>query len=528
MLLHVALGVVLVLTSVIAAVVALLIMSLVTVDRPRKALLLAEPALDRAVFLFESHELIDATEPARDRLATAPPSATDWDRLIAVLSPHFNGLHDRMSQIAPGEIVELDGTGDHPLRLMAEGIGTVVRIEVIDPESGGQAITVDALTHRAQEGEIALLRSIVGAAPFMTWRYDATGAVDWANRAYLRRAAEHLSVSEDEMTWPLPDLLAGGSDFVPGDVRRVRLLSSDASKTQWYERRSIQTSHGVLNFAVPADNTVKAESALREFVQTLTKTFAHLPIGLAIFDRQRQLALFNPALIDLTTLGAEFLSSRPTLFAFLDTLREARMIPEPKDYPTWRQTMTELEKAASRGHYEEAWTLPTGQTYKIIGRPHPDGAVAFLFEDITAEISLTRRFRSELELGQDILDRMPEAIAVFSVAGTIVQSNTAYATLWGIDPQSALGEVGILDSLRHWQAMTMSSPLWTEARDFVGGLNARAEITSAVTMKDGRTLAARLVPMQGGMSLVGFTVESAVPQPRRALRTDGETAMMSA
>jgi hypothetical protein len=43
-----------------------------------------------------------------------------------------------------------------------------------------------------------------------------------------------------------------------------------------------------------ADSAVQAETALREFMQTLTKTFADLPIGLAIFDRSRVLADVQP------------------------------------------------------------------------------------------------------------------------------------------------------------------------------------------------------------------------------------------
>lgn len=69
--------------------------------------------------------------------------------------------------------------------------------------------------------------------------------------------------------------------------------------------------------AVDVNAVVKSEIAQRNFVQTLAKTFAQLSIGLAIFDRNGQLALFNPALIDLTELPAEFLSGRPTLFVLL-------------------------------------------------------------------------------------------------------------------------------------------------------------------------------------------------------------------
>ena len=62
------------------------------------------------------------------------------------------------------------------------------------------------------------------------------------------------------------------------------------------------------------------------------------------------------------------------------------MMPEPKDYRSWRQQMSDLEAAAQNGTYEETWALPTGQTYRVTGRPHPDGAVALLFEDISAEV----------------------------------------------------------------------------------------------------------------------------------------------
>ncbi|NDW60289.1 diguanylate cyclase, partial [Yangia sp. PrR004] len=82
------------------------------------------------------------------------------------------------------------------------------------------------------------------------------------------------------------------------------------------------------------------------------------------------------------------------------------------------------------GRYQETWSLPSGSVYSVSGRPHPDGAIAFLFEDITAEITLTRQFRSELELGQSILDHIDDAFAVFGTDGSMVYSNTAYHTMW--------------------------------------------------------------------------------------------------
>jgi PAS domain-containing protein len=104
-------------------------------------------------------------------------------------------------------------------------------------------------------------------------------------------------------------------------------LRAATGKKNWYEVTRTE-QHGVLCYQADCITAlVHAEKAQRNFVQALTKTFAQLSIGLAIFDRNGQLALFNPALAELTGLRAEFLSGRPTVQTFLDRLRETRKMP---------------------------------------------------------------------------------------------------------------------------------------------------------------------------------------------------------
>ena len=186
--------------------------------------------------------------------------------------------------------------------------------------------------------------------------------------------------------------------------QRVSTQPPGKEHQDWYDVSAVSVGDMTIFHAIDVNAIVKSEVAQRNFVQTLAKTFAQLSIGLAIFDRNGQLALFNPALIDLTNLPADFLSGRPTLMSFFDRIRENRRMPEPKNYQSWRQQITDVIAAATDGRYQETWTLETGQTYRVNGRPHPDGAIAFLIEDISAEISLTRNFRAELELGQSLMD----------------------------------------------------------------------------------------------------------------------------
>ncbi|MCY4179812.1 MAG: PAS-domain containing protein, partial [Litoreibacter sp.] len=209
----------------------------------------------------------------------------------------------------------------------------------------------------------------------------------------------------------------------------------------------------------------------------------------------------------------EWLASRPTLYDFINRLREKRMLPERKDFRDWRAKINELDKLAVNGTYAETWVLPTGQTYKVTGRPHPEGAVAFLIEDISAEISLTRKFRRELELSQSLLDNLPDAIAVFDADGNQVLSNDAYCTLWDIDPELVLGQASIVEATRQWQDKSLPTPIWGDIREFVGHSGDRAEWFGTVDLVDGRQLVCQLMPLAGGATLASFADAKVVTRP---------------
>ena len=283
-------------------------------------------------------------------------------------------------------------------------------------------------------------------------------------------------------------------------------MSLKGGGTAWYELYTVTELDGQLVFALPADAIVTAETAMHDFMQTLTKTFAHLHVGLAIFDHQRQLHLFNPALLDLTGLPVDFLSLRPSLLSVLDAMRDRNMIPEPKDYRGWRRQLVELEKAAASGLYEETWSLPGGQTYRVIGRPHPNGAIALMIEDISGEMIRTRRYRADLELGQAVIDHVQEALAVFSEGGQLVISNAAYADLWGSDPSGSLEDASLRAVCAVWRAQSAPNPVWSELEDFAANQGDRSAWHAEARLLDGRLIDCRFAPLAGGATMIGFSI----------------------
>ena len=322
------------------------------------------------------------------------------------------------------------------------------------------------------------------------WREEG-GVVIWSNPAYDALARKG-------------DPFAG-----PGD----RHKAGDG----WYQvKRSGAAAH-----AIPVDALVRAEAGLQQMVQTMARTFAHLPIGLAVFDRDRHLQLFNPALADLSALAPEFLSRRPSLVAMLDAMRNRNMVPEPKDWKNWRRQIVQMERDAVRGQYEETWALPGGQTYRVTGRPHVDGGLALMIEDISTETIRSRRYRADLDLCQAIIDTMEEGIAVFSPTGQLVMSNAAYERLWGHDPVADLSPIDIGRIAAHWRDRTAPTAMWTAAEDFVGTLGVRQPWGGEARLSDGRLVTCRLAALSDGATFAGFRITAPRANGPRAFTARG-------
>ncbi|MCE8513082.1 PAS-domain containing protein [Ruegeria pomeroyi] len=454
------------------------------------------------VFLFDGTDMIGASHAGEDK------DIQDWHDLRERLANEFPGFPSDPDHIErQGQLVvaPIDGRNDRDV--FCEWIDGIVRVEL--------RRHCDALANDPRASDADPLRLAMDQAPYPVWYLDSDGNIRWCNAAYVMLARK-VRGRNPELFDPLfPDRVDIGA---PAKKARISIAIGETDAKLWFDVVIVKQNAGCLCYAMDINAVVDAEIAQRNFVQTLAKTFAQLSIGLAIFDRNRQLALFNPALIDLTCLPADFLSSRPEVSSFFDRLRNLNMMPEPKNYGGWRQQMNDLLQAASSGNYQETWSLPSGSVYSVSGRPHPDGAVAFLFEDITAEITLTRRFRSELELGQAVLDHLDAAIAVFAADGSLAFSNAAYHRLWKSDPDLSFAQVTIVDATRTWQDLCAATPLWGEIRDFVESRENRAEWGARVQLRSGAHLICTVSPIQNGSTLVSFSApaETAARGPAHA------------
>lgn len=289
-----------------------------------------------------------------------------------------------------------------------------------------------------------------------------------------------------------------GSVVLPKAAGRAQLGG------QWFDVVTRPQGEGQIFTAIPVDGLIRAESALRDFRTTLSDTFAQLDTGLALFDSAGRLQMFNPALGDLTGLDIEFLMRRPDLGAILDALRDRGMLPEPKDWLSWRRMMVERPLKRDALAHEEIWALAGGMTYRATLRPQAKGSFALLLEDISTEMIRSRRHRADMELAQSVIDALDEGIAVFAATGQLVLSNAAYARLWGHDPGTVMGEGGIEKIAAYWRDLSAPDPLWKRIEDFITTTGKRTGWQAEARLRDGRLIGCSIAPIWDGATMAAF------------------------
>ena len=469
-------------------------------------------------FLFDGEDLKDATPDAQLLIKDVPKQMTDKQSVLHVLSTRFPMLEQVMGKLSRGETQLLTAADNTTISLEVAEIEGLIQLKMFGTCAQDSLTISEIAAQDALQDELSNLRNLTEMSPHLIWRQDRQGKLNWANRAYLE-FSDSLSSDPDTAThsWPseaiFPDL-HHDIDATKAVNRRVSIDIPDQNGEAWFDVTTVKNGSNALHFAHCVNDAVSAEYAKRQSVQTFGRIFANLSTGLAIFDERQRLTMFNPALVAMTNLAPEFLSGKPTIQMFLDRLREARLLPEPKDYITWRKQFTTTDVSTDRGGYCENWEIADGQTFKVTGQSDRDGTYAFFFEDVSAELSLTRRFRSDIETGQGVLDALPEAIAVFSASGTLVMSNRAYSKLWDVDHDTSICSYDLRAEMLVWQSQCAAAPIWNDLREFIGygGMGGNYWTDRAV-LDDGRQFTCKAQPISGGMTMISFTT-SARAKPR--------------
>lgn len=165
---------------------------------------------------------------------------------------------------------------------------------------------------------------------------------------------------------------------------------------------------------------------------------AHLEImgklgtAFAVFSQEMRLAFYNHAFAQLWGLENSWLEQQPNYSAFMDILREKRMLPEVPDYIAYKNS-EQQDFSTIIETKEDMMHLPNGQTIRRVRIPHPMGGLVFAFEDVSDKLATRRAYNSLLAIQRESLENLFDAVIIFGPDGRLNFYNQSYLKLWDAD-----------------------------------------------------------------------------------------------
>ena len=405
------------------------------------------------------------------------------------LSGALDGLADR------GAGFSLPVQDSHGRRLVARGraVGSMA------------AVWMEEQQVAVEQG--ADYKAILNALPIPVWLRDKGLALAWGNHAFLKGAgaADLDSARREQLALDVDERDLAQAARAANATQQSRRFSVVGGQRRAMHFTEIPLGDaGVIGAALDVTETAAAEARLQQHADAHADTLDRLQTAVAIFGPDQKLTFYNKAFVQLWGLPETFLDRHPSDSEVLDRLRETRKLPEQRDYQAWKRSRLALYQDGAREKpSEEPWYLPNGQTIRVVSQPHPFGGLAFLYEDVTARLSLESDYNTLVKVQSATLDTLSEGVAVFGPDGKLKLHNAAFARIWEFDAQD-------LDDEPHLRTMAAlsrdrfgESHIWDQLiQAIVAGAGARD--LGDVERSDRSVLSFSTSPLPDGATLVTF------------------------
>jgi signal transduction histidine kinase len=467
---------------------------------------LAGQAFGAAVILFAPDGPILASgEAALASLAGALGAVADPAAVVAALSARSAEAATALAALADrGAACDRDVVcpSGQRVRLRGRSMGALAWLRVEhagEPGHGGFEAAFEAYPHPA-------------------WIAGARGEVVRHNRAF--EAAD-------------PDLGAGAADLVrqslgrqaPGEALRS-LAGGGARRTMLLRVQPIGADLAAV-WTLDVTAQQDADRVRERLERAFDLTLAHLSDAVAVFDRDQRLVGSNGAFARLWGLEPAWLAEQPRHGQWLDRLRQRGRLPQTADYAAFKAQ--ELARHGAAEPAERLWTLPQGETLRMVALPHPEGGLVLVFSDVTAELQRMSRFNQLVQVQQASLDKLTDAVAVFGADARLRLHNDAFQQLWSLPPGLLAPGAAFDEMMERAAARLHDLAFWRALKTRITDPDPalRAAAAGEAQTGDGRWLSWQSRPLPDGATLVSFADVTSARDLQRAL-AEREAALEAA
>ncbi|WP_326524525.1 sensor histidine kinase [Sphingomonas sp.] len=482
-----------------------------------------------------------------------PPRVTDWLGLRGE-ARYLTDLTGPDEGLLPADGAELAAAvnaaqrAGKPFRIMVSARGAADRLVVSGvraPEAllapGGVVLwfadqsdserEIERLTEGGADLHEAFeaLAGLIEAAPMPMWYRNRDLALTMVNSAYVSAVEAPDARATIDRGLELVEASGMGGPLANAAIAREtgRPQMAAVPATIGGARRTLRIydvplpTGGVAGFAIDIDELEQARSGIKRFAEAQRAMLDRLSAGVAQFAPDRSLAFCNQPFRRIFAMRDEWLRDRPEFDRVLERMREAKRLPEVRDFPAWKAERRDWFLSAAE--QEEAWHLPGGVHLRVVAQPLPDGGLLAIFEDRTEQVQLASARDTLLRVRTATFDNLFEALGVFAADGRLQTWNQKFRTLWGFD-EDLLASHPRVDALAKAAAAKLDNP---QRAGMLGDLVRSATVdrlnrAGRFTFADGRQFEFAAVPLPDGNAL--FTMFDVTDSRRmeRALRDRNE------
>ena len=165
----------------------------------------------------------------------------------------------------------------------------------------------------------------------------------------------------------------------------------------------------------------------------------HLPVGIAVFDREFRLIAINRLLIDMLDFPLTMFEGRlPTLedLTLFNAMRGDYGAGDPH-----QQTFERMELARQRLAHRFKRVRPNGRVLEITGAPLPNGGFISIYTDITEQQHIEAALREQALYLKSVMDHLPQGISVFDAQLRLKCWNDTFLDVLNLPPEIAYPDV---------------------------------------------------------------------------------------
>ncbi|NWK96496.1 histidine kinase [Sphingobium lactosutens] len=516
---------------VLAAWLGAAIWALVSGQRMRREGTQAQGKLDRVTVLLASAPAApiiihpDGRLEAADRLAKWLGKSR-VPTFVSELTAPDGGLEPDDAALLANEIASAQRAGKS-FALPVRGLGSsrllLVRGAPANPglaTSGGVVLwifdatdsqsEIQALKTQVDQLRDALeaLAGLVEAAPFPMWHRTPDLRLSLVNSAYVgavdgqdARDVIMQGIELVESVGGVPPE-AAAADAMARDELVERMVPATIKG----ERRTMRVvdvplgDAGIAGYAVDQHELEQARVEHRRLEAAQRDLLDRLSAGVAQFGPDRTLRFWNQPFISLFGLRQDALADTPLFERVLDQMRDARRLPEHRDFPAWRGERRNW--FLSPQPLEENWLLQDGTHLRVYAQPLPDGGLLLIFEDRTEQVQLSSARDTLLRVRTATFDNLFESIGVFSADGRLQMWNSRFRAIWGANEDMLATHPRIDDLMREVQSRLTKPQQSNLVRELVRTATVeRKQRMGHVGFADGRIFEFAAIPLPDGNAL---------------------------